>query len=133
MENISIGKIRGLQEISTVDGFLTVLALDQRGSLIRAMGLDKEDPKLYESIRDFKMDTVRELLPFCSAVLLDPQYSAAEAIHDGLISGQKGINYQVMGTVADCKAGMTEIFNRKHFSSLNLWYIRIFANYNSIN
>lgn len=91
MKNLSIGKIRGLQEISTTDGYLTVLALDQRGSLIHAMGLEKEDPGLYEKIRDFKLDTVQELLPYCSAVLLDPQYSAAEAIHDGLVSGQKGI------------------------------------------
>ena len=91
MKNLSIGKIRGLQEISTTDGYLTVLALDQRGSLIRSMGLEKEDPELYEKIRDFKLDTVQELLPHCSAVLLDPQYSAAEAIHGGLVSGQKGI------------------------------------------
>ena len=91
MKNLSIGKIRGLQEISTTDGYLTVLALDQRGSLIHAMGLEKEDPGLYEKIRDFKLDTVQELLPYCSAVLLDPQYSAAEAIHDGMVSGQKGI------------------------------------------
>jgi len=91
MKNLSSGKIRGLTEIASADGFLTVLALDQRGSLIRAMGLEKEDSKLYEKIRDFKMDTIGELLPFCSAVLLDPQYSAAEAIHDGLVSGQKGI------------------------------------------
>ena len=91
MKNLSIGKIRGLQEISTSDGYLTVLALDQRGSLIRAMGLKKEDPLLYEKIRDFKLDTVQELLPHCSAVLLDPQYSAAEAIYGGLVSGQKGI------------------------------------------
>ena len=91
MKNLSIGKIRGLQEISTVDGYFTVLALDQRGSLIRAMGLDKEDPQLYEKIRDFKMDTVKEVLPACSAVLLDPQFSAAEAIQNGLVSGQKGI------------------------------------------
>lgn len=91
MKNLSIGKIRGLQEISTTDGYLTVLALDQRGSLVHAMGLEKEDPELYEKIRDFKLDTVQELLPYCSAVLLDPQYSAAEAVHDGLVSGQKGI------------------------------------------
>ena len=91
MKNLSIGKIRGLQEISTSDGCITVLALDQRGSLIKAMGLKKDDPSLYETIRDFKMDTVQALLPICSAVLLDPQYSAAECMQAGLVTGQKGI------------------------------------------
>lgn len=90
MKKLSIGKIRGLNELTDSKGFLTVLALDQRGSLIRAMGLDKGDPDLYKIIRDFKMETVKELLPACSAVLLDPQFSAAEAIAEGLI-GQKGI------------------------------------------
>ena len=36
------------------------------------------------------METVKELLPACSAVLLDPQFGAAEAIYEGLL-GQKGI------------------------------------------
>ncbi len=90
MKKISVGKIRGLSELTDQEGFLTVLALDQRGSLIRALGFDKNDPNLYKNIRDFKMETVKALLPACSAVLLDPQFSAAEAIYRGLIN-QKGI------------------------------------------
>jgi len=91
MKELSIGKLRGLQEISTEEGFITVLALDQRGSLIEAMGLEKNDPDLYAKVRDFKLETISALLPACSAVLLDPQYSAAEAIKDNCIPGQKGL------------------------------------------
>ena len=91
MEQIDIGRIRGLQELSNQDGLMTVLALDQRGSLIKALGIQKNDPDLYQAVRTFKLEVTEYLLPHCSAVLLDPEYSAAEAISAGLISGQKGL------------------------------------------
>jgi len=89
--SIGVGKIRGLQELTTNSGSVTVLALDQRGSLMRALDIKKDDPNVYQTIRDFKMELVAELLPGCSAVLLDPQFSASEAICTGRISGQKGL------------------------------------------
>lgn len=88
---MTIGKMRGLQEISTPEGFITVLALDQRGSLFKALGMEKSDPALYLEVRNFKKITTTELMPACSAVLLDPQFAAAEAISEGWISGQKGL------------------------------------------
>jgi len=90
MKRMSIGKIRGLQELTDSAGFLTVLALDQRGSLVKALGIKEDAPGVYGQVKDFKMETVKALLPACSAVLLDPQFSAAEAMQQGLI-GQKGI------------------------------------------
>jgi tagatose 1,6-diphosphate aldolase len=90
MKHISIGKLRGLQELSNQDGTMTILALDQRGSLIKALGLKENDPNLYKAVRDFKMAVSEYLLPHCSAILLDPQYGAAEALAKGLIPGGKG-------------------------------------------
>lgn len=91
MKALGIGKIRGLQELSTEHGSLAVLALDQRGSLIKALKIDESDPDLYIKIREYKMELVGELLPLCSAVLLDPQFSAAEAICSSRINSQKGL------------------------------------------
>lgn len=88
---MNIGKLRGLQEISTPEGFITVLALDQRGSLFKALGMAENDPALYQAVREFKKATTNELMPACSAVLLDPEFAAAEAISEGWISGQKGL------------------------------------------
>ena len=88
---MNIGKMRGMQEISTPEGFITVLALDQRGSLFKALGMEKSDPALYKKVREFKKTTTTELISDCSAVLLDPQFAAAEAINEGWISGQKGL------------------------------------------
>jgi tagatose 1,6-diphosphate aldolase len=88
---MNIGKLRGLQEISTPEGFITVLALDQRGSLFKALGMSEGDPALYQAVREFKKATTCELMPACSAVLLDPEFAAAEAVSEGWISGQKGL------------------------------------------
>lgn len=91
MEQIDIGKFRGLQEISDQKGLMTILALDQRGSLIKSLGIDNNNPLGYEIVREFKMQVTEYLLPYCSAILLDPEYSAAEAMSQGLIAGQKGL------------------------------------------
>jgi tagatose 1,6-diphosphate aldolase len=91
MKMITPGKIRGLQQLSNPDGTMTVLALDQRGSLIKALGLKDHDPDVYQKVRDFKLEVIEYLLPHCSAILLDPQFSAAEALTRGLIPGSKGL------------------------------------------
>jgi len=91
MKSLSIGKIRGLQEISSSSGLITVLALDHRGTLIKAMGLNEKDIDVYQQVRDFKFLTIQYLLPFATAVLIDPQFGGAEAIAHGVIPGSKGL------------------------------------------
>ncbi len=91
MASLSIGKIRGLQEISSPEGLITVLALDHRGTLIKAMGLNEKEPNVYSQVRDFKFMTIKYLLPYVTAVLIDPQYGGAEAIARGIIPGSKGL------------------------------------------
>ena len=89
--NPSIGKVRGLREITTPEGLMTILALDQRGSIVPALGLSPDDPALYPKLRDFKLMVIDYLLPAASAVLLDPQYAAAEAVARGAVPGHKGL------------------------------------------
>ena len=91
MKSLSIGKIRGLQEISSPQGLITVLALDHRGTLIKAMGLNEKDADVYQQVRDFKFLAIRYLLPHATAVLIDPQLGGAEAIARGVIPGSKGL------------------------------------------
>lgn len=91
MKSLSIGKIRGLQEISSPHGLITVLALDHRGTLIRAMGLNEKDENVYQQVRDFKFLTIKYLLPYATAILIDPQFGGAEAIARGIIPGSKGL------------------------------------------
>ena len=111
MASLSIGKIRGLQEISSPQGLITVLALDHRGTLIKAMGLNKKEPNVYSQVRDFKFMAIKYLLPHATAVLIDPQYGGAEAIARGIIPGSKGlmITLESSGYVGSPTARLNEI------------------------
>ena len=111
MASLSIGKIRGLQEISSPEGLITVLALDHRGTLIKAMGLNEKEPNMYSQVRDFKFMTIKYLLPYATAVLIDPQYGGAEAIARGIIPGSKGlmITLESSGYEGESTARLNEI------------------------
>jgi|YNPNPStandDraft_1061719.scaffolds.fasta_scaffold20082_2 tagatose-1,6-bisphosphate aldolase len=91
MNAITVGRIRGLQQITTPEGIMIILALDHRGSLARMLGISEADPGAYQAIRDFKLTVLEALLPHASAVLTDVQYCAAEAITSGVLPGSKGL------------------------------------------
>ena len=76
MKPISIGKFRGLQQISSKRGTFTALALDHRQNLRKANPAFVDDAELSR----FKLDVTRALGHRATAVLLDPEVSAAQAI-----------------------------------------------------
>jgi tagatose 1,6-diphosphate aldolase len=80
MKSLSIGKLRGLQQISSARGTLTALALDHRQNLRKANPAFVVD----EELSQFKIDVTSVLAERATAVLLDPEVSAAQAIaqHD---------------------------------------------------
>ncbi len=94
MRAISIGKLRGLQECSSGRGSLTCLALDHRQNLRKANPLFMADAELSR----FKLDVTRELAPFATAVLLDPEVSAAQAIASGELPGSASFVVAVEST-----------------------------------
>jgi tagatose 1,6-diphosphate aldolase len=82
---LTIGKIRGIQQAALDGGLFSILAIDHRGS---DLGLPATD---YEAVRDFKLSVVRPLVAHASGVLLDPVYSAAEAVARGVLPGGVGL------------------------------------------
>ena len=76
MRQISIGKLRGLQQISSKRGTFTALALDHRQNLRKANTAFLDDSELSR----FKLDVTKALGYRATAVLLDPEVSAAQAI-----------------------------------------------------
>lgn len=76
MKLISIGKLRGLQQIASKRGTFTALALDHRQNLRKANPAFVEDAELSR----FKLDVTKALASRATAVLLDPEVSAAQAI-----------------------------------------------------
>ena len=96
MKPISIGKLRGLQQISSQRGAITALALDHRQNLRKANPAFVADVELAR----FKLDVTRALAPEATAVLLDPEVSAAQAIavraipnHSGLVVAVESTGY----------------------------------------
>lgn len=83
MKNITIGKFRGLQQCCSTRGTFTCLALDHRQNLRKINPLFVSDAELSR----FKLDVTAELANHATAVLLDPEVSAAQAVAAGVIPG----------------------------------------------
>jgi tagatose 1,6-diphosphate aldolase len=88
---LSVGKLRGLRECSASGGTFSLLALDHRNNLRKV--LDPENPGSV-SDRDliaFKSEAVAALAPAATAVLLDPEFGAPQAIASGAMPGDRGL------------------------------------------
>jgi tagatose 1,6-diphosphate aldolase len=94
MKPISIGKLRGLQQIASQRGTFTCLALDHRQNLRKANPAFVDDDKLSR----FKMDVTAALASRATAVLLDPEVSAAQAIANRAIPNNVGLVVAVEST-----------------------------------
>jgi len=91
MRKLSIGKVRGLQQIANPDGIFTICAMDHRGSL-RSM-IDEESPGEvgYEEMVKHKLELCSSLARYASAVLLDPIFGAAQCISHGVLPNSTGL------------------------------------------
>jgi len=94
MKSISIGKLRGLQQISSQRGTFTALALDHRQNLRKANPAFVNDAELSR----FKLDVTSTLASKATAVLLDPEVSAAQAIAQCAIPNNIGLVVAVEST-----------------------------------
>jgi len=108
---ISIGKLRGLQQLADSKGMMTMCAIDHRGALKRALNEKNPDAVSYQDMVDFKLDLCQAVAPFASAILLDPEYGAGQAIAAGLLPGLKGllISMEKTGYSGDSTARITEL------------------------
>lgn len=96
MLTLTKGKKAAMDRLSTKDGLIEALAIDQRGALkkmIKALG---EEPT-GEHIEAFKKLVSEELTPYASSILLDPEYGlpAANARHQeaGLLLAYEKTGY----------------------------------------
>src|SRR6266545_5104314 len=94
MKPISIGKLRGLQQISSNRGTFTALALDHRQNLRKANPAFVND----EELSRFKVDVTGALAKRATAVLLDPEVSAGQAIAQRAIPNSVGLVVAVEST-----------------------------------
>ena len=91
MKSLTVGKIRGLQQIANPDGIFAMCAMDHRGSL-RSM-IDEESPGEvdYKEMVERKLELCSSLAKYASAVLLDPIFGAAQCISHGVLPKSTGL------------------------------------------
>src|SRR5690349_7022642 len=116
-KSITIGKLRGLQQISSARGTFTALALDHRQNLRRA--LHPSDPSVVsdDQLSGFKLDVTAALASKATAVLLDPEVSAAPAIAGHIIPKHVGLVVAVEST------GYTGDTTARHAQILPGWSV----------
>lgn len=91
MEPLTVGKVRGLQQISDPGGIFAICAMDHRGSLQRLLNPQSPDRVEAQTLVEVKLDLAEALAPVSTAVLLDPLYGAAQAIAGGVLPGRTGL------------------------------------------
>jgi tagatose 1,6-diphosphate aldolase len=91
MSKLTIGKIRGLQQVANDGGTFTVLAMDHRGSFKDMINPKDSASVNYDDVVQRKLEMCLELSKYASAVLLDPIYGAVQCISRGALPGGKGL------------------------------------------
>lgn len=95
---LTIGKLRGLQQISDSAGIFAMCAMDHRGSMQRLIRPSAPDVVDDGTLVAYKRDLTESLAPASTAVLLDPLYGAAQAIASGTLPGDTGLLVSVEET-----------------------------------
>ncbi|MFR3287496.1 MAG: tagatose-bisphosphate aldolase, partial [Enterococcus casseliflavus] len=75
---VTKAKKAAMDRLSTKEGVIAALAIDQRGALkkmMAALGVEADA----EKISQFKTLVSQELTPYASSILLDPEYGLAAA------------------------------------------------------
>jgi tagatose 1,6-diphosphate aldolase len=115
--NLTIGKIRGLTATSSEAGVFTILAFDHRQSFARMLTPRQGETIPYAEIVNAKLAVVEALSPHASAVLLDPEYSAAQSIACGVLPGRTGL------VVAIEKTGYSGVTTARESNLLSGWSV----------
>ncbi len=91
------GKLAGLKNVSNERGVIAAAAMDQRGSLKKALGANATEKQLEE----FKSLVAEVLTPHASAILLDPEWglpaSKRRAKNAGLLLAYEKTGYDKTG------------------------------------
>lgn len=73
------GKLAGMKAVSDMRGVIAAAAMDQRGSLQKALAKEKGADIPASMLEEFKSIVTEVLTPHASAILLDPEYGLPAA------------------------------------------------------
>jgi tagatose 1,6-diphosphate aldolase len=98
--SFSAGKVRHMKALSDKNGIIAAAAMDQRGSLQKAIASAKgvpTDQVTSTMMEEFKITVAKILTPHASAILLDPEYglpaAKARASNAGLLLAYEESGY----------------------------------------
>lgn len=98
MSNLTAGKIRGLQQIANDKGVFIMCAMDHRGGMVEMLTEAQKVEPDYRDIVEIKLDMCRAIAPYCSGILLDPEYGAEQAVVSGVLPGHTGLLVSIEAT-----------------------------------
>ena len=105
---LSAQKRKYLENLSDKNGFISALAIDQRGALKKMLNKHQESEATAEQIKEFKVLVSKHLTKYSSSILLDPEYGldAAKARDKdaGLLLAYEKTGYDAnaVGRLPDC-------------------------------
>jgi tagatose 1,6-diphosphate aldolase len=73
------GKLAGMKAVSEKRGVIAAAAMDQRGSLQKALAKEKGSDVPASMLEEFKSIVTEVLTPYASAILLDPEFGLPAA------------------------------------------------------
>jgi len=85
--SLTPGKIKGLEALSNERGVIAAAAMDQRGSLQKALAEAGDKEVTPEDMEEFKINVAEVLTQYASAILLDPEFGLPAARHRAPGSG----------------------------------------------
>jgi tagatose 1,6-diphosphate aldolase len=91
MKTISTGKYLNLQKCATTNGGFSILALDHRNNLRNALNPENPGQVSGKEMSDFKLEVTQALSPYASAMLLDPEVGAFQAISQRALARNTGL------------------------------------------
>ena len=98
---ITAGKLAGMKAVSNARGVIAAAAMDQRGSLKKALAKEKGADVSDAMMEEFKSHVTEVLTPHASAILLDPEWglpaSRRRAKNAGLLLAYEKTGYDKTG------------------------------------
>lgn len=88
---VRVGSIRGLAQCASERGTFTILALDHRQNLRKALNADDPQSVSYAEMASFKRAVIGGLASAATGVLLDPETGVADSILDGTLPATVGL------------------------------------------
>jgi tagatose 1,6-diphosphate aldolase len=98
---LRLGTLRGLDACASTKGTFSVLALDHRNNLRRALDPDDPSSVSFDRMVGIKRSIVRAIAPVADGVLLDPDLGAGPAVFDGSLPSGCGLIVAVEETGYD--------------------------------